>query len=95
MEFHFLRPRSHYRTGRNAALLRGDAPAYPAGRPDLTKLVRAAEDALKGVVWADDGQVVGQGNRKVYGEKPGVRICVRRVTRSGIGNHPIGEDWLS
>ena len=59
MIFHLKRPKSHFRTGRNAHLLRGDAPVYPSGTPDLSKLARATEDALSDAgVWADDAQVV-------------------------------------
>lgn len=57
--FTFARPKSHYRTGRNAQLLRDDAPLYPAGRPDLSKLLRSTEDALTDAgIWRDDAQVV-------------------------------------
>jgi Holliday junction resolvase RusA-like endonuclease len=58
MTFAFDRPKGHYRTGRNAHLLRGAAPIRPSGMPDLSKLVRSTEDALTGVVWADDARVV-------------------------------------
>jgi crossover junction endodeoxyribonuclease RusA len=57
--FTFTRPRSHYRSGRNAHLLRAEAPTYPAGRPDLSKLLRATEDALTDAgLWRDDARVV-------------------------------------
>jgi len=59
MVFTFARPKGHYRTGRNAHLLRDAAPARPHGMPDLSKILRSTEDALKGVVWADDARVVG------------------------------------
>jgi Holliday junction resolvase RusA-like endonuclease len=55
--FSFRRPKSHYRTGKFAQLLREDAPAYPCTPPDLSKLIRSTEDALKGLVWVDDGRV--------------------------------------
>jgi Holliday junction resolvase RusA-like endonuclease len=58
MTFTFDRPKGHYRTGRNAHLLRESAPTRPAGMPDLSKLVRSTEDALTGVVWKDDARVV-------------------------------------
>jgi Holliday junction resolvase RusA-like endonuclease len=58
MTFTFDRPKGHYRTGRNAHLLRGTAPIRPAGMPDLSKLARSTEDALTGVVWKDDARVV-------------------------------------
>jgi Holliday junction resolvase RusA-like endonuclease len=59
MLFTFARPKSHYRTGRWAPLLRETAPVRPSGVPDLSKLVRSTEDALTGVVWVDDARVVG------------------------------------
>jgi Holliday junction resolvase RusA-like endonuclease len=59
MVFGLRRPKSHYRTGKNAHLLRPDAPAYPQGTPDLSKLARATEDALTDAgVWDDDARVV-------------------------------------
>lgn len=61
------RPKGHYRTGRNAGLLREGAPSRPTVRPDATKLLRAVEDALTGIVWRDDAQVVDQHVAKVYG----------------------------
>ncbi|MFF7550891.1 RusA family crossover junction endodeoxyribonuclease [Streptomyces canus] len=59
MVFAFARPKGHYRTGRNAHLLRDAAPARPHGVPDLSKILRSTEDALKGIVWHDDARVVG------------------------------------
>lgn len=58
--FRIGRPRAHYRTGRFAALLRPDAPAYweCAGGGDLDKLARAVLDALTGSAFLDDRQVV-------------------------------------
>jgi crossover junction endodeoxyribonuclease RusA len=59
MVFTFARPKSHYRTGRNAHLLRDNAPARPQGAPDLSKLIRSTEDALTSAgVWKDDARVV-------------------------------------
>lgn len=48
-------------------------------RPDVDKLERAILDALTGVVWKDDSQVVSLRAGKRYarvGEEPGARICV-------------------
>lgn len=59
MVFSFARPKGHYRTGRNAHLLRDSAPVRPSVTPDLSKILRSTEDALTGVVWADDARVVG------------------------------------
>ena len=59
MTFTFVRPRSHYRTGRNAHLLKDDALPRPAGPPDVSKLARSTEDALTDAgLWRDDARVV-------------------------------------
>jgi Holliday junction resolvase RusA-like endonuclease len=38
----------------------------PTGKPDKNNIVKAAEDALNGVVWVDDGQVVSSSEIKRY-----------------------------
>jgi Holliday junction resolvase RusA-like endonuclease len=78
LAFSLPRPKGHYRTGRNAHLLRGSAPARPAGRPDVDKLARAVLDGLtEGGAFADDAQVVDLDVSKHWcepGETPGVVI---------------------
>lgn len=80
--FRFPRPKSHYRTGRNADRLRDNVPPYP-GKPDLSKLVRSIEDAMTGIVYRDDSQVVSyDGTCKLWadhGQTPGVAIEVREL----------------
>lgn len=56
--FFLERPTSHYRTGRNSHLLRDDAPAAPIGKPDCDNLAKAPMDALNGLLYADDAQVI-------------------------------------
>lgn len=58
VKFYFLRPKSHYRTGKRSLFLRDSSPGYKTSKPDLDKLVRAIGDALTGVVFKDDSQVV-------------------------------------
>jgi len=59
MVFTFARPRSHYRSGRNAHLISDGAPTRPQGTPDLSKLLRSTEDALTTArIWEDDARVV-------------------------------------
>lgn len=64
--FYIRRPKSHYRTGKYSHELKPSAPFYPTSRPDTTKLWRAAEDALTGVIWKDDAQVIDQLCRKRF-----------------------------
>lgn len=66
--FTMPRPKGHFGQGANAARVKPAAPAFPIVKPDVTKLVRAVEDALTGVVWRDDAQVIAQHAHKVYGE---------------------------
>jgi Holliday junction resolvase RusA-like endonuclease len=85
MEFRRLRPKGHYGSGKNAHTLikAGIEAPLPITKPDLTKLVRAAEDALKGVIWRDDSQVCIQETRKVYVDRdPGVQIQISEIIES-------------
>lgn len=60
------RPKTHFGTGRNSALIKESAPEHPVARPDLDKYVRAVLDALTQVCWHDDSQVVTVTARKRY-----------------------------
>ena len=51
---------------------------FPHVAPDLDKLIRAVLDALTGVAYLDDGQVVSIVATKVYGT-PGASITVAEV----------------
>lgn len=74
--FTMQRPRSHYGSGRNAGTLKPDAPKVHTVKPDATKLLRALEDAMTGIVWEDDSQIVNQSVRKIYGDEPGAWVWV-------------------
>lgn len=87
--FRFTRPRGHYRTGRNAHLLREGAPARPISRAlgDVDKLVRSTFDALTaaGVV-VDDSLFVELFTAKVWcsdGEVPGATVVVAPLEQGG------------
>lgn len=81
MTFYFQRPKHHYRTGRHAHLLKESIPMHHTVRPDATKLIRAAEDALTGIVWRDDSQVAEQYCEKLYVSDghPGMHITVSQI----------------
>ena len=78
--FFVRRPLGHYRTGAHAGELKGSAPHRPVTRPDVTKLVRAVEDACTSIVWRDDSQIVTQVCRKYYGEPERCEVIVQAVT---------------
>ena len=77
--FQMPRPKGHYGSGKNAAVLRASAPKHPTSKPDRTKLLRALEDALNGVLWKDDTQIVGGEIQKCYHDRPGALVEVREL----------------
>lgn len=52
---------------------------YHTVKPDIDKLTRAVLDALTGVVWDDDSQVVGLQAVKKYGTSEGCNIMIEIV----------------
>jgi Holliday junction resolvase RusA-like endonuclease len=77
--FHVQRPKGHYRTGPRHSEIRPSAPAFPTTKPDLLKLTRAVEDALTGILWRDDAQVVVHDLQKKYSQTPYCTIQVTEV----------------
>jgi crossover junction endodeoxyribonuclease RusA len=75
LSLYFTLPRPGRHLGRRGLL--PSAPTHPTTKPDVTKLVRAVEDAATGLLWRDDSQVVTQTATKRYGEKVGVLIHCR------------------
>jgi Holliday junction resolvase RusA-like endonuclease len=79
VDFQFVMPRikAHFHTSRaKEGLLRDDAPTYHTTKPDRTKLTRSTEDALKGIIWLDDSQIVQGETTKSYGAQPGCKITI-------------------
>lgn len=75
-----VRPRAHYRTGRNAHLLRDDAPTWKATSPDLSKLVRSTEDAITSAgLWEDDRLVARYDITDKWGETSGATITIETL----------------
>ncbi len=58
------RPKSHF----NKKGLKADAPVKCMRRPDLDNLSKQVGDALNGVVWHDDAQVVDLNARRIWGD---------------------------
>lgn len=80
VSFYLQRPKGHMGSGRVSQLhARAGAPAWPAVKPDSTKLLRAVEDALIGIAFHDDAQVVEQLARKRYDVTPRAEISVRML----------------
>jgi len=56
--FYFPRPKSHFGTGKNSGKLKASAPRYHTGRKDLDNLYKFYTDAMNGIIYKDDGQIV-------------------------------------
>ncbi len=59
---------------KRAAALAGTFPAV--GRPDIDNAVKLLVDALNGIVWVDDAQIVAMTVRKRFSESPGTTMVV-------------------
>lgn len=89
--FMLRRPAGHYGTGKNATALRAGAPLFPAVKPDATKLLRAIEDALTGIIWADDAQIVSQVALKRYAhldQPEHVEVYIDHADGPGVPGQP-------
>lgn len=77
--FRMPRPKAHYGTGRNAAVLKASAPSLVARTPDLDKLLRSTCDGLteSGLI-GDDSLIVAVTALKRYadGARTGAHITV-------------------
>ncbi len=80
VEYTYPRPASHFGTGRNAAKLKATAPKYKLTIPDLSKLTRAVEDAMAGVIYRNDSRIVLRRDSKVWGERYETTVTVEEVS---------------
>lgn len=79
VRFYQPRPKSHYGSGKNAAVVKPSAPTRPTSAPDTTKLIRAIEDAMALIVYGNDAQIVTQHAEKHYGEPARAVIAVAPI----------------
>lgn len=76
VEFCFSRPKNHF----TKKGLRPTAPRFRESRPDLDNLIKFVTDAMNGVFYRDDAQIVKIAASKLYSEFPGVWIKVTEIT---------------
>ena len=69
-------PQSWSRKKREAAL---EGSIFPTTKPDMSNIVKGIEDAMNGIVWHDDSQVVITRTMKIYDETPRVEVEVKEV----------------
>jgi Holliday junction resolvase RusA-like endonuclease len=69
-------PASWPKRKRDAALA---GSMYHTSRPDLDNLKKAVFDAMNGVVFNDDSQVVSDAGEKRYGDEPRVDVFIQEL----------------
>lgn len=52
---------------------------WPTGKPDCDNFLKVSLDALNGIVWVDDAQVVAATIHKEYDNHPRLHITARRL----------------
>lgn len=62
--------------------MEGQRKPWPTSKPDLLKLARGVEDALTGIVYEDDAQIVFETMRKQWSQIEGVQVRVQEMTSS-------------
>ncbi|MNR93425.1 Endodeoxyribonuclease RusA [compost metagenome] len=51
----------------------------PITKPDADNYLKGIKDALKGVMWVDDSQVVDAYARKRYSSKPRIEVLIKAI----------------
>lgn len=88
----FPRPKSHYRTGRFAHVLKEDAPLFcPSKHNDFDNLAKFVCDALNHIFYEDDGQIVFGAPLKMYGNVPRTEFLLATIDESDWTN--IDSTW--
>jgi Holliday junction resolvase RusA-like endonuclease len=57
-------------------------------KPDLSKLVRSTEDAMTGILYVDDAQIVEESVRKHYGVPERVEVSMTILERERLVDEP-------
>lgn len=63
---------------KQAAALAGEL--QPTTKPDLDNLIKGIKDAVKGIIWKDDSQVVNLYAAKWYSDRPRVEVTIKEAT---------------
>lgn len=89
--FYSARPGGHYGTGRNAGVLKPNAPVWKATAPDIDKLTRAILDALTtSQAFRDDGRVARLVVEDLYADHAtGARITITPLVSPADGASPV------
>ena len=79
LTFWLPRPKSHFGTGKNSNIRKASAPEWHTGKPDVLKLARAVEDAMTGIIYVDDAQIIQEEISKGYSSGSSIGVDVRVI----------------
>jgi Holliday junction resolvase RusA-like endonuclease len=71
LNFYCKRPKTHYKTGKNAHILKDSSPKYNINNKDLDNMVKFVLDALNDKLYTDDSLIFEITCSKMYSEKDG------------------------
>ncbi len=71
LHFFCKRPKNHYKTGKNAHILKDTAPKYNTNNKDLDNMVKFVLDALNDKLYTDDCLIVEINCIKTYSNSDG------------------------
>lgn len=87
LTFYFRRPSGHYTSKGNYSK---NAASYHTKKPDVSKLARAVEDAMTGLIYIDDSQVFSEIITKEYldslQDPEGVQVSVMKFVKTELIN---------
>lgn len=71
LHFYCKRPKNHYKTGKNANVLKDSSPKYNVNNKDLDNMVKFVLDALNDKLYTDDSLIIEINCRKLYSDGDG------------------------
>jgi len=71
LHFYCKRPKTHYKTGKNANVLKDTSPKYNINNKDLDNMVKFVLDALNDKLYVDDSLIFEINCSKLYSESDG------------------------
>lgn len=79
IEFRFPFTTEHYHMENGQKVLKDKPPFWYTKKVDIDNMLKSTKDAMSGIIYADDGQVVQYANmRKFYSIKPEMLIFIER-----------------
>lgn len=76
VDFYFTRPKAHFRTGKNAHLLKDNCPIWHLSKPDADNCFKMISDALNKVFWRDDSLICQAVINKRYDLNPRIEVFI-------------------